>query len=93
MLEAYSIRKPASQLAATPDEAVTIANRIGYPVVLKIASPDILHKTDVGGVKVGLANAQDVRDAFELMSYRAQRYVPEATIWGCLVQEMVSQGH
>jgi acetyltransferase len=60
--------------------------------VLKIASPDILHKTDVGGVKVGLSNAADVRDAYELITYRAQRYVPDARIWGCLVQEMVPPG-
>jgi acetyltransferase len=92
VLDAYSIRKPESHLATTADEAVSIAHQIGYPVVLKIASPDILHKTDVGGVKVGLANPQDVRDAFELMHYRAQRYVPEAHIWGCLVQEMVPKG-
>ena len=72
--------------------AATIAGKIGYPVVLKIASPDILHKTDVGGVKVGLQNASDVRDAFELMVYRAQRYIPEARIWGCLVQEMAPSG-
>jgi acetyltransferase len=65
---------------------------MGYPVVLKIASPDILHKTDVGGVKVGLGNPTDVRDAFELMTYRAQRYLPEARLWGCLVQKMVPPG-
>jgi len=86
--EAYGLRLPKSQLAANADEAVEIAGRIGYPVVLKIASPDILHKTDVGGVKVGLENATDVRDAFDLIVYRAQRYVPDARIWGCLVQEM-----
>jgi len=51
-----------------------------------------LHKTDVGGVKVGLNNAEAVRDAFELMVYRANRYIPEARIWGCLVQEMVPSG-
>jgi acetyltransferase len=79
-------------LAATPDEAVETANQIGYPVVLKIASPDILHKTDVGGVKVGLSNAEEVRDAFELMVYRAQRYLPQAHLWGCLVQQMVPAG-
>jgi len=88
--EAYGLRLPANELAATADEAVEAANKIGYPVVLKIASPDILHKTDVGGVRVGLRNAQDVRDAFDLIVYRAQRYVPDARIWGCLVQEMVS---
>jgi acetyltransferase len=69
-----------------------LARQIGYPVVLKIASPDILHKTDVGGVKVGLHSADDVRDAFELMVYRAQRYLPEAQLWGCLVQKMVPPG-
>ena len=80
------------EIAATPDDAIKIANQIGYPVVLKIASPDILHKTDVGGVKVDLSNSEEVFDAFELMVYRAQRYVPEARIWGCLVQEMVPAG-
>jgi acetate---CoA ligase (ADP-forming) len=88
--EAYGLRLPQNKLAATADEAVEFANKIGYPVVLKIASPDILHKTDVGGVKVRLENATDVRDAFDLIVYRAQRYVPDARIWGCLVQEMVS---
>jgi acetyltransferase len=60
--------------------------------VLKVASPDILHKTDVGGVRVGLESAADVRDAFDLITYRAQRYLPEARLWGCLVQKMVPQG-
>lgn len=87
--KAYGLRLPQSELAATAEEAVKVADSIGYPVVLKIASPDILHKTDVGGVKVGLGNASDVRDAFDLIVYRAQRYVPDARIWGCLVQEMV----
>ena len=92
ILTAYGMKIPTSELAATPDEAVETANQIGYPVVLKIASPDILHKTDVGGVKVGLSNAEEVRDAFELMVYRAQRYLPQAHLWGCLVQQMVPAG-
>ncbi len=91
ILEAYGLRIPQSKLATTVDEAVDIANEIGYPVVLKIASPDILHKTDVGGVKIGLNDPTDVRDAFDLLVYRAGRYVPEARIWGCLVQEMIPQ--
>ncbi len=92
ILTAYGLQVPESQIAASPDQAVDIAERIGYPVVLKIASPDILHKTDVGGVKVNLGDQEEVRDAFELMVYRAQRYVPEANILGCLVQEMVPSG-
>ena len=68
------------------------AAEIGYPVVLKIASPDILHKTDVGGVKVGLESAEEVRDAYELMIFRAERYLPEARLWGCQVQQMAPPG-
>jgi acetyltransferase len=92
ILTAYGLRIPESELAASADEAVEVASRIGYPVVLKVASPDILHKTDVGGVKVGLENADDVRDAFDLITYRAQRYLPDARLWGCLVQKMVPAG-
>jgi acetate---CoA ligase (ADP-forming) len=92
LMQAYGFHIPASQVAETPEQAVEFAAQIGYPVVLKIASPDILHKTDVGGVKVGLTDAEDVRDAFELMVYRAQRYLPEARIWGCLVQQMAPAG-
>ncbi len=92
ILSAYGITIPQSHIAETPDQAITFANKIGYPVVLKIASPEILHKTDIGGVKVNLQNAEDVRDAFELMVYRAQRYVPGARIWGCLVQQMAPVG-
>ncbi len=92
IMEAYGIRIPKSELATTAEEAVDIAERIGYPVVMKIASPDILHKTDIGGVKLGITNATDVRDAFDLLIYRATRYMPDAEIWGCLVQEMVMGG-
>ncbi len=92
IMEAYGIRIPASKLATTADEAVEFAEEIGYPVVMKIASPDILHKTDIGGVKLGISDATDVRDAFDLLVYRATRYMPDAEIWGCLVQKMVRGG-
>jgi acetyltransferase len=91
-MEACGIRTPNTYLARDPDAAVRFADEIGFPVVLKIASPDILHKTDVGGVKLNVMTPTDVRDAFELMVYRANRYVPDAEIWGCLVQEMVLGG-
>ncbi|NIV14339.1 MAG: CoA-binding protein [Aliifodinibius sp.] len=93
ILTAYGMNIPQSELAENPSEATKIAKEIGYPIVLKIASPDILHKTDIGGVKVGLQNDEQLRDAFELMVYRANRYLPEARIWGCLVQEMVPSGN
>jgi len=92
ILEAYGLKTPVSKLASDPNEAVQFANEIGYPVVMKIASPDILHKTDVGGVKVGLEDAEEVRDAFELMTYRAERYLPDARLWGCQIQEMAPPG-
>ena len=92
VLKAYGFSVPASRLAKTPQEAAEIAEEIGYPIVLKIASPDILHKTDIGGVKLNLRSSEDVRDAFELITYRAERYVPGARIWGCQVQQMVSGG-
>jgi acetyltransferase len=92
ILKAYGLRIPKSEIAESPEQAVEIAREVGYPVVLKIASPDILHKTDVGGVRVGLESRQEVIDAYELMAYRAQRYLPEARVWGCMVQEMVEEG-
>jgi acetyltransferase len=92
ILTAYGLTIPPSELATSADQAAEMAAQMGFPVVLKIASPDILHKTDVGGVKVGLENPSDVRDAFDLITYRTQRYVPDARIWGCLVQKMVPAG-
>ena len=92
ILEAYGFLTPKGALASTADQAANIADQLGYPVVLKIWSPDISHKSDVGGVKIGLANAQQVRDAFDLMMYRIPKKVPEAAILGVLVQEMCRSG-
>jgi len=92
ILEAYGIATPKTRLARNPDEAVRLAEEIGFPVAVKIASPDILHKTDVGGVQLNVTTAVDVRKAYERMVYRAGQYVPDADIWGCLVQEMIIGG-
>jgi len=92
VLEACGIALPKSVLAKTVDEAVAAAESIGYPVVMKIASPDILHKTDIGGIKLNIASTNDVRDAFDLLVYRGRRYMPDATIWGCQVQQMIKGG-
>jgi acetyltransferase len=92
ILEAYGFATPKGALAATAEQAAGIADQLGYPVVLKIWSPDIIHKSDVGGVKLGLANAQQVVDAFDLMMYRIPKKKPEAAILGVLVQEMCRQG-
>ena len=88
ILEAYGFVTPAGSLATTPEQAANIADQLGYPVVLKIWSPDILHKSDVGGVRVGINSRQEAMDAFDLMMYRIPQEMPEAHILGVLVQEM-----
>jgi acetyltransferase len=92
VLDAYGIPTPATLLARTSAEAVRFAQEIGFPVAVKIASPDLLHKTDVGGVGLNLTSPDEVRDTFDLMIYRASRYMAGADIWGCLVQAMVLGG-
>ena len=90
--QAIGLTVPQTQLAKNTDEAIAVAQRIGYPVVFKIASPDILHKSDIGGVKVSIANDADARDAFDLIAYRAHRFMPDAQIWGVTVQQMIPAG-
>jgi acetate---CoA ligase (ADP-forming) len=92
VLTAYGFTTPLDGMARNADEAVAAASRIGYPVVMKIVSPDIVHKSDVGGVKVGLNGPGDVRDAYELMLARIAKHQPDARLNGVLVQEMVSEG-
>ncbi|HUW19720.1 MAG TPA: acetate--CoA ligase family protein [Sedimentisphaerales bacterium] len=92
ILEAYGFVTPKGSIAATAEQAVNIAHQLGYPVVLKIWSPDILHKSDVGGVRLGLNSPGEVMDAFDLMMYRIPRKLPDANILGVLVQEMCKGG-
>jgi len=92
ILEAYGFVTPKGSIATTADQAVSIAQQLGYPVVLKIWSPDILHKSDVGGVRLGLKSDQEVKDAFDLMMFRIPKKRPDAKILGVLVQEMCRKG-
>jgi len=92
ILEAYGFVTPEGSVATTAEQAVNIAEQLGYPVVLKIWSPDILHKSDVGGVRIGINNAGEVRDTFDLMMYRIPKKLPDAHILGVLVQEMCKSG-
>jgi acetyltransferase len=92
ILEAYGFVTPAGEIATTVDQAVNIANQIGYPVVLKVWSPQIIHKTNVNGVKMDLYTDQAVRDAFDLMMYRIPRTVPDANILGIVVEKMCTTG-
>jgi 4-hydroxybutyryl-CoA synthetase (ADP-forming) len=89
VLRAYGFPTPKSILGATEDECVRAAKDIGYPVVMKIASPDIIHKSDAGGVKVGVKNDDELRAAFRSIMENAKKYKADAKIKGVLVQEMV----
>ena len=92
ILSAYGFPLPKSILAKTEDEAVEAANKIGYPTVMKIASPQIVHKSDAGGVKVNLSSDKEVRDAFKVIVDNAKKYDSKAEIKGVLIVEMVKGG-
>jgi len=88
LLDAYGIPTPDGDIVDSPADALDVAERIDGDVVMKIVSPDILHKSDIGGVKVGVAD-EDVEDAYEDLVSRARNYQPDAMIIGVQVQEMV----
>jgi acetyltransferase len=92
VIAAYGFRLPQNVLARTVDEAVATATRIGFPVALKIVSPDILHKTDVGGVRLNLGDADAVAQGFAGIDATVRRLFPNAAIHGIAVQEMVVGG-
>jgi len=92
VLRAYGFPIPKSILAKKDREAIQVAKKIGYPVVMKIVSPQIIHKSDAGGVKIGLKNPNEVRAAFKEIIKNAKKYDKKAIIKGVLVQEMVKGG-
>jgi acetyl coenzyme A synthetase (ADP forming)-like protein len=92
LCDAYGIPTPKQSLAKSPSEAVKLAARLRFPVVLKIVSEDILHKTEAGGVAVGLKNPAEVRSAFERLVKSAKAYRKNATIQGVQVQQMLKGG-
>jgi acetate---CoA ligase (ADP-forming) len=92
VLALYGIRVTRERLATTPDEAVDAAGALGYPVALKVESPDILHKTEAGGLALDVRDGAGVREAFGRVLANARRHTPGADIRGVLVQEMVPAG-
>jgi acetyltransferase len=92
VLALYGIRSTRERLVTNAEDAVAAAEDIGYPVVLKIESPDIAHKTEAGGVLLNLSDADAVRAGFQQVVDSARAYNPAATIGGVLVQEMVTGG-
>lgn len=93
LLEAYGIPVTRTYAAHTPPDAILAAHTAGYPVVLKILSPDITHKSDVGGVALNLANDEEVRAAFHRLVQSARKARPEARIDGVTVQRMAAAAH
>jgi 4-hydroxybutyryl-CoA synthetase (ADP-forming) len=89
VLSAYGFPTPKSILGTSEQECIDAAKKIGYPVVMKIASPDIVHKSDAGGVKVGIKSDEEVKSAFGAITESARKYRSGARIKGVLVQEMV----
>ena len=92
LLEQAGVPVSPARLAKTKDDAVKQANELGYPIVLKIVSPQITHKSDVGGVALGLTSADEVGAAFERVVANAKKAQPSATIEGVAVQRMEKQG-
>jgi acetyltransferase len=92
ILAHYGFRFPRKALARTSREASVLASKIGFPVVMKIASPDILHKTDVGGVKLNIHSAKETEDAFLEITANTRRFMPQAFIQGVMLYEMIGGG-
>lgn len=92
LLRAYDLPIPPGELAASVDEAVQMAQKIGFPVVLKVVSQDIIHKSDVGGVKVNLADEEAVRKTFDTIMANALKVTQQPRIEGVLVTPMASKG-
>jgi len=92
ILKACDFVVPEGRLVSTVDEAIDAATQLGYPLVMKIVSPDIIHKSDVGGVRLNLNTRQEVADAFELMMMRVARKAPDAFLEGVYLERMVEKG-
>jgi acetyl coenzyme A synthetase (ADP forming)-like protein len=91
--EAYGINIPKEGVAKTGEEAVKLATGIGFPVVMKIVSPQILHKTEAGGVLVGVKSAEQAAQGFATIVENARKYDPKAEILGVQIQQMLLGGH
>jgi acetyl-CoA synthetase (ADP-forming) len=92
LLEAYGIPTPGYRVVSNYEEAIKAANEVGYPVAIKVISPDIMHKTDVGGVALNISSDDEVKRACQEVSSNVKRLAPYARVFGYLVQHMVQGG-
>ncbi len=92
LLSQYKIPVPEYSVASSEEESVEKAKVLGFPLVMKIISPDIIHKTDIGGVKLNIINEQQVRESYKNIIYNVQKNKPETIIKGVLLYKQVPQG-
>jgi acetyltransferase len=92
IVEAYGVRTPPGMVVPDRERALAVAAQVGYPVALKIASPDILHKSDVGGLKVGIRSPEALSAAYDEILGRVREYAPDAVVDGVHVQRMAPPG-
>jgi acetyl coenzyme A synthetase (ADP forming)-like protein len=93
LCRSFGIPQPQEAMTSSAGEAARIASAIGFPVVMKIVSPDILHKTDAGAVIVGIKNAAEAEQAYETILRNAKKHDPLASVSGVLIQQMLVGGH
>jgi len=92
LFQAYGIPVVGGDVARNEDEAIEIADHVGYPVAMKIVSPDILHKSDVGGIVLNLTNPSDVRETYQNLLGHIRQVKPDAKIEGVLIEKMAPKG-
>jgi acetyltransferase len=92
LFDAYGIPTAPAALATSAAEAASLAVKVGFPLAMKIVSPDVVHKSDVGGVKLDVASAEEARAGYEEIAASVRRAIPEARISGMLLQRMVTGG-
>jgi len=92
LLELSGFPVPKTFLAKNVDEAVEFAEKVGYPVVLKVVSPQVIHKSDVGGVLLNIRNSKEVVEGFNNIFNNVRKHIPDAEIYGVLIQEMLPSG-
>ena len=92
VVKSYGFQIPKYKIATNEDDCVNLSAEIGYPVVLKISSPDVVHKVDIGGVELNLKTAQEVRDAFQRIMQNVRHAKDDAKIVGINIQEFIEGG-
>jgi len=90
--QSYGLPLPEGGFAPDLEEAVALAQRIGYPVVMKVVSPQVIHKSDVEGVRVGISSDEELQEAFSSISQSVRRHLPEAQIRGQFIAKMAGKG-